>query len=312
MADERHESASAAIEAALEGLPAPGFKARLRRSLEHVLVSKGAGPRGGRPGFSAVTPVLRVPDVERVVAFARQVFGAEETHRSTDRTGAVYSELRIGDSMLILSGGGADADDATMAPRLLGLHVYVDDVDAVYERALDAGAESFGVPADQPYGERSGFVKDPAGNAWYLATTLGPTSYVGGRGMVTPHLYVQRTPARGAPEFIEFLRAAFDAQVAFRADAPDGTVAHAVIRIAGAALELGEGLQPVFDVPAAFHLYVEDCDATIRRAVEAGGTPLYAVTDEPAGDRVGGVEDPWGNEWRIATRRAPGSLEDGP
>ncbi len=300
MADERHEQALAAIEAALEGLPSPAFRARLRRSLENALVPRLTVPRGARPGFTAVTPVLRVPDVDQIVAFAHEVFDARETSRSTDSAGILHSELRIGDSMLMLS-GGFEGGASVAALCQLGFHVYVDDVDAVYERALDAGAESFGAPADLPYGERSGFVKDAGGNRWYIATTLGPASYVEGRGMVTPHLYVQRTPERGAPEFIEFVQTAFGAELAFRVDAPTGTVAHAVLRIGGASLELGEGVERLFDAPAAFQLYVEDCDTTFRRAVEAGGRPLDTPADRPSGDRVGSVEDPWGNEWRIAT-----------
>lgn len=154
------------------------------------------------------------------------------------------------------------------------------------------------MPADRPYGERLRFVKDPAGNHWYIATRTGPTYFAESPRTVTPNVYVQRTADRGAPEFIQFLTSALGAQVEIRHDFPNGLVGHAVMRIEGAALEIGEGR---FQAPAAFYLYVDDCDALYRRAVAAGARFLYAPMDLPFGDRLGGVEDPWGNDWFIAT-----------
>src|SRR5206468_6842398 len=125
----------------------------------------------------------------------------------------------------------------TVPSRLINLHVYVDDADAVYERALEAGAESLGAPADRPYGERAGFVKDAAGNHWYIATRLGPTDVLRHGATVTPHLYVHRHEGKGASEFIDFMVAAFDAQVEARHASPDGMVLHGVVRIEGSAIE---------------------------------------------------------------------------
>jgi PhnB protein len=198
-------------------------------------------------------------------------------------------------------GPPAGVDLPGLTPRLVGLHVYVEDADAVFRRALAAGATSLGAPADRPYGERAGFVRDFAGNHWYIATHQAPTYFAQHPPAVTPHVFVQRTPERGAPEFIDFLTAALGARVELRHDAPDGTVAHAVVRIGDAAIEVGEGHEASFTAPAAFYLYVDDCDALYARAVDAGARSLHPPTDQPYGERMGGVVDAWGNEWFIAT-----------
>lgn len=305
MADELNEGALAAIAAMLEGCPSAAFKARLRRSLERsISIATRTATRayGARAGFTAVTPYLVAPDVERLIAFVKQVFDAEETHRSIGSAGGTHCELRIGDSMLMVGGGiPAVTHGGPLTPRLMGLHVYVDDTDAVFARAIDAGAESLGAPANRPYGERAGFVRDPAGNHWFIATHQGPTYFAESPRTVTAHVYMQRLAGRGAPEFIDFLKAGFDARVELRHDAPDGVVVHAVLRIRDAAIEIDEGHDAGLSAPAGFYLYVDDCDAVYEQAIEAGATSLHAPVDQSYGDRMGGVADAWGNEWFIAT-----------
>jgi uncharacterized glyoxalase superfamily protein PhnB len=312
MAEERKNQALAAIEAALAGCPRVDFKTRLRKDLERrVLMSSGAGQAqqasGVRAGFRTVTPYIRVPDVEAVIEFARRVLGAEETHRATGSAGGVHCELRIGDSMVMIGGGAVRGRPLT--PRLAALHVHIPDVDAAYGRALEAGGESMmGEPRDQPYGERAAYVKDAAGNHWYLATYLGegPAYLERGLGTVTPHVYVRRTKDNGAPEFIEFMKAAFGARQEFRHDSPEGLILHGVVRIQDAAIELGEGHE-AREMPAGFYLYLEDCDAVYKQALAAGAKSLFPPEEQPYGDRVGGVEDAWGNEWFLSTHLWRGS-----
>ena len=305
MADELDDPALTAIAAMLDGYPRPGFKADLRRKLSRRIAmstSTATTPtRGVRQGFSTVTPYLMVPDVDRLIAFARAVFDAEVTSRSTGGAGGIHCELRIGDSMLMVGGATKGIDLPWLTPRRVGLHVYVDDVDAVFERAIEAGATSLGAPADRPYGERAGFVRDLDGNHWYIATHRGPTYFAQDPPAVTPHVAMERTPERGAPEFIDFLTAALGARVELRHEAPDGTIAHAVVRIGNAAIEIGEGDEASLGAPAAFYLYVDDCDALYAQAVDAGAASLHPPADQPYGDRMGGVVDAWGNEWYIAT-----------
>jgi uncharacterized glyoxalase superfamily protein PhnB len=245
---------------------------------------------------AAVTPYIMTQDIEPLIAFVKRVFDAEEVHRAIGSAGGIHCELRVGDAVLML--GGAGPGDP-VKPRLVGLHVYVDDVDAVYQRALDAGATSLGAPADRPYGERAGFVADPAGNHWYIATGTGPTYFAQEPRTVTPHLYVPRPAERRAAQLIEFLQNAFEATVDMRHDAGDRVV-HAVVRVQGAAVEIGEGDDPGLGAPAAFIVSVDDCDAVYERALAAGARSLSPAAPQQHGGRMAGVADSWGNEWFIA------------
>jgi PhnB protein len=302
MADEFDDEAMTSIAAALVGCPRAEFKDRPRRSLERSIemTALAATNAGARAGFTAVTPYLMAPDIEPVIAFVKAVFGAEETMRTAGGGGGIHCELRIGDS-IVMCGGGAGTYNPVIPTRLVGLHVYVEDVDAAYGRALAAGGRSLGAPEDRPYGERSGFVKDPVGNQWYIATRTAPHDLPEPPRTVTPHLYVENRPGREAPAFIDFLHAAFGAEVAFRHDSPEGLIAHAVVRLQGAGIAIGEGRDPGFPAPAAFYLYVDDADALYARAVAAGGKGTHAPADQTYGDRMGTIEDPWGNEWFVAT-----------
>jgi PhnB protein len=120
-------------------------------------------------GFHTVTPYLTVRGAEGLLDFLKSAFGAEETNctRRPDGT-IVHASVRIGDSMIELSEATGE-----WAPTPCALHLYVEDADALYQSALRAGGTSLYEPADHEYGERSGGVKDPAGNNWYIATFIG-------------------------------------------------------------------------------------------------------------------------------------------
>ena len=112
-------------------------------------------------GWHTVTPRIVAADAEQLVAFITSVFGATGDYLA-DRP----SELRIGDSMLLVSEAGAR--DAMTA----FLYVYVDDVDATYRSALRAGAHPLEEPFDTPYGDRRCMVRDRWGNTWQIAARL--------------------------------------------------------------------------------------------------------------------------------------------
>ena len=119
-------------------------------------------------GYHSVTPYLVVDGAARVIDFLKQVFNAQEMMRLAAPGGRIgHADLRIGDSMVMLG----DAHDGHL-PMQAMLYVYVDDVDAAYQRALRTGAPSVQSPADQFYGDRSGAVKDPCGNQWSIATRI--------------------------------------------------------------------------------------------------------------------------------------------
>ena len=109
---------------------------------------------------------------------------------------------RFGDSVIEL----ADANEK-VPPRPAALHVYVDDVDAVYAKALEKGAKSINEPTDQEYGERGASIVDEFGNHWYVATPLKGEKIPEGLRAVTPYLALENTG-----RFIQFIKEAFGAQ----------------------------------------------------------------------------------------------------
>jgi PhnB protein len=280
------------IAGALREMPSEHFQTELKAELERR-ASMPATATHIRAGFRTVTPYLRTAQAAEVIEFVKQTFGAEELLRHPTAPNAFHAEVRIGDSMLMIGGGEAARGHA----RPTALHVYVTDCDEVYRRAIAAGAKSLGEPADHHYGERAGYVEDLAGNQWYIATKLGEVELAPGRGTVTPFMH----PAR-ASEFVGFLRQAFGAEeVAHFEDSE--RVVYAAVRIGDSIVELGEQpkqKQPML-FPTGFYLYVDDADAWHRRALAAGATSLREPADQPYGDRVGGVQDPFGNQWFLAS-----------
>ncbi len=118
-------------------------------------------------GYRRVTPYLIVTAAARLIEFLQKAFGAKETHpRMARPDGTVmHAEVKIGDSILMMGEAGGQ-----FQPMPAGFYLYVKDTDAVYRRALEAGATSVSEPADQFYGDRNAGVRDPVGNVWWIAT----------------------------------------------------------------------------------------------------------------------------------------------
>ncbi len=136
-----------------------------------MLATKSAGhvPRG----LNAVTPYLTVDDPEGLVAFAKTAFAAEEMkdQRAENPNGKLmHTAIRLEGCSIEI--GRADTQWKAFPSAI---HLFVRDVDAAYARALKAGGVSLHDVRDMEYGERSGAVRDPSGNHWYIAT------YTGGR-----------------------------------------------------------------------------------------------------------------------------------
>ncbi len=121
-----------------------------------------------REGFHTVTPYLMVQEAAQLIDFVKQAFEATELFRGTGSAGGIHAEVRIGDSMVMIGGAGTWSGE----PMPAAIYLYMDDVDAVYKRALQAGVASLSEPTDQPYGDRVAGVKDPFGNVWYIATHI--------------------------------------------------------------------------------------------------------------------------------------------
>jgi PhnB protein len=125
-----------------------------------------------------------------------------------------------------------------------------------------------------------------------------------GMHSVTPHLV-----CAGAAEAIEFYQKAFGAVDEGRLPGPDGRIMHAQIRINGSAVMLVDempewgslGPKALKGSPVTIHLYVDDVDAVVDRAVKAGAKVTMPVADQFWGDRYGQLEDPFGHRWSLAT-----------
>ncbi len=104
-------------------------------------------------GYHTLTPYLVAQDAPGLINFVKQTFAAEETSRSVGSAGGIHAEVRVGDSKLMIGGGGPGLSWHGEA-RPTALHVYVEDTDAVYQRALQAGGESIQAPADQRRAQR--------------------------------------------------------------------------------------------------------------------------------------------------------------
>jgi PhnB protein len=246
-------------------------------------------------GFRMVTPYLVAEDGPALLEFAKQAFSAEEAFRAVTPIGGVHGEVVIGDSRLMIGGGTPGHKfPSTLHPN--ALHVYVEDADAVCQKAVAAGATLIDEPRDQDYGERSGSVKDPAGNIWYIATHKGESYIAKGLNNVNAYLH----PLRAEP-LIAFLKRAFGAQELGKYASPDGVVHHAEIRIGDSVVEMGESHGKYEPMPAMFYVHVPNVDAVYRQTLAAGATSFQEPTDQPYGDRQAGVRDSFGNTWYIAT-----------
>ena len=123
-------------------------------------------------GYHSLTPYLGIDKAGEAIEFYKKAFGATQVMRLDMPDGRVgHAELRIGDSSLML---GTPCDQMALRNpdehTSIGLHLYVEDVDAQFQRAVDAGATVVSEPKDQFYGDRSASVKDPFGHLWFLAT----------------------------------------------------------------------------------------------------------------------------------------------
>jgi PhnB protein len=110
-------------------------------------------------GWHTVTPRIVVAGADHFVEFLKDVFEAIGEYRLD-----MPAIMRIGDSILMVSDAGV------RQPSPAFLYVYVQDADAIYRRALQAGARSLEEPADMPYGDRRAMIEDPWGNTWQIAT----------------------------------------------------------------------------------------------------------------------------------------------
>lgn len=130
-------------------------------------------PKAIPEGYHTVTPYLAVTDAAKAIDFYTNALGATERFRFDHDGKIAHAEIEIGDSIIMLSDEWPEGGH--LSPQSLGgtttsLHIYVDDVDSAFKRAIDAGAKEDRAVQDQFYGDRSGTFTDPFGHRWHIAT----------------------------------------------------------------------------------------------------------------------------------------------
>jgi PhnB protein len=129
-------------------------------------------------GYNTISPYLVVKGAARAIEYYKKVFGAKEVLRMDQPDGRVgHAELQIGDSRFMLaeenpSMGQGHVSASGIGASPVSLYVYIPDVDRVIERAVDEGAKVLKPVQDQFYGDRTGFIQDPFGHLWGLATHI--------------------------------------------------------------------------------------------------------------------------------------------
>jgi uncharacterized glyoxalase superfamily protein PhnB len=273
-------------------LPRQNFKLELKESLSRRINMSTATTEKSKDytsiGYQTITPYLTVKRAAELLEFIKQALGGIEVMRTTGSAGGLHAEVVFGDSKVMIGGYEAVEEKPT------ALHLYVPDADAVYRRALELGATSVEEPVDQSYGDREAGVKDPTGNVWWIAThKIGSSHIPEGMKPVTPFLH-----PIGAPALIDFMKEAFLAEEVSREQSPAGVIHHAVVRIGGSMIEMGEAHGDAQPMPPALFMYVENVEESYERALKAGATSLQEPSTQAYG-RTAWVQDAWGNVWYL-------------
>ncbi|SCY02616.1 PhnB protein [Nitrosospira sp. Nl5] len=126
-------------------------------------------------GYHVVTPYLMIKGAAEAIEFYKRAFGATELFKMItpgDRIG--HAEIKIGDSRIMLTDDcgteGTFRNPQSSGGSSVGMHVYVENVDALFAQAIEAGAKAVRPVQDQFYGDRTGTLEDPFGHIWFLAT----------------------------------------------------------------------------------------------------------------------------------------------
>jgi PhnB protein len=254
--------------------------------------NSGSLPSFVRPGFNNIAPYIVVNGAAKFIEFLKAAFQGTERLRVPRPDGAVmHAEMGIGNSVIEL----ADANEQH-PPRPTTVHLYVDDADAAYKRALQAGATSIYPVDDQFWGDRQGCAKDEFGNVWYIALAKTWEPSADRMRSVQPYLHL-----RGAEKMIPFAEAAFRAETLGVTKSPEGKILHATVKINHATFEIDEAEGQFQPMPSYLHVYMPDADASYAAAVRAGATSVETPATKSYGERSAAVKDEFDNTWFMAT-----------
>ena len=325
------------IAAELRNLPNAKFKARLKSEL------------GGRKRMSTVAepvaavrtaaaPRLAFRDPVKAIEFYKEASGSE---RSIPFPGGRFRSARRAQNWRVVHqhnwrvARGRPVQRRNSRTSPIWMSVQVPDVDAFAEHAVAAGMKLVRAPQNQFYGHRDATLQDPFGYTWGVFTVKEEMSVEemhrrmknlhegpeGGRmpGKGVPHIrpgFRMVTPylvAENGMALLDFAIAGFGAKELGRFVMPTGV--HGEVQIGDSIVMIGGGIPGKKFAgslqPSALHVYVEDADAAIRKAVAAGATLVDEPVDQDYGERSGAVQDPAGNLWYIATHQGGSYMPKG-
>ncbi len=251
----------------------------------------------------SVTPHIVVRGIERAVAWYIEALGAEEVSRIPlpgDRVMTV--ELRFGTSSVHLADEFPEM--GIVSPETIGgtavvLNLETDDVDALWQRAVGAGAEVRHELADQFWGDRQGQIADPFGHRWNLAQHVRDV----------PHDEVVRAAAAiFGGGCVAWYIEALGAEEVSRIPLPGDRVMTVELRFGNSSVHLADEFpemgivspETIGGTAVVLNLETGDVDVLWQRAVAAGAVVRHELADQFWGDRQGQIEDPFGHRWNLA------------
>ena len=239
-----------------------------------------------------------VDDVDAAIEFYRDRLGFDvDIHPAPGFARLSRNELRL----LVNAPGAGGAGRAGGNPEPGGwnrFQLMVDDLQSVVDGLEQVGARFRGQVVEGQGGKQI-LVEDPSGNPVELfeqAESRSVSPVPPDVQSLTPFLSMDDVAA-----FIDFVHKAFNGTAAYVMKSADGVIRHCRLQIASSQIMVSSGTDMYKPMPCMLHLYVEDVDAVYRSALEAGARSLRDPSDQFYGDRSAGVEDPWRNQWRLAT-----------
>jgi uncharacterized glyoxalase superfamily protein PhnB len=266
---------------------------------------------------STVLPHIVYPDVAEAITWLAQTFGFSEHFRYGEPVGG--AQMHLGDAWIMLQ--RARPGRATPAEKgyaTQSVTIFVEDVDAHFQRAKSAGARIIEDLHETVYGERQYGVEDLAGHVWLFsrhARDVSPEEWGAtvSQPAIMPSQISPMLSVRNGTAAIAFYQAAFGAEVLFRIDGEAGSVV-AELSVSGAHFWLAdESPEHLNFSPESLGggsvrlvMTVNDPDTAFQRAIDAGAKVVRPVIDQPYGWRVGRLVDPFGHHWEIG-KPLPGS-----